>query len=240
MKSHIRSDPATSNATWGHIIYSFSCWHPNHALNGDTLKTIPLCLNCADTNATSRGSQREESFMFLSPGMSADETEQQGRCCFLAEEPRSFCEEWTQQWKCLHACCKTSCDYKAFLQFSYTLKAKPQKPECHVTYYQYLPLWWAESLARINTGLCGCVSSLCLCVCVWVICIVLFMFYVLAVKKRWDKSRENFHSAGIKSGFYSKLACMTAANCNALTFQEQKHLLLQRISISLLDIFSPP
>lgn len=61
--------------------------------------------------------------------------------------------------------------------------------------------------------------------CVWVICIVLFMFYELAVKKWWDKSGENFHSAGIKSGFYSKLASVTAAHCNALSFQEQKHFL---------------
>lgn len=65
VKSHFRSDPPTSNVTWRHIIYSFNCWNPNHALNGNTLKTIPLCLNCADTSATSRGLQREDSFMFL-------------------------------------------------------------------------------------------------------------------------------------------------------------------------------
>ena len=143
MESHIRSDPATSNATWGHIIYSFSCWHPNHALNGDTLKTIPLCLNCTDTRATSRGSQREESFMLLLPGMNTDETEQRGHCCFFSrrgsELPR---KSEHNNGKRLHACCKVSCDYKAFLQSSYILKATPQEPKWHVTYYQYLPLWW--------------------------------------------------------------------------------------------------
>lgn len=82
--------------------------------------------------------------------------------------------------------------------------------------------------------------SLCSCACGWFV-LSFFIFYELAVgKKRWDKSRENFHSAGIKSGFYSKLAGMTAANCSALSFQEQKHLLLQwmLLSISVLDSFS--
>ncbi|KAI4819353.1 hypothetical protein KUCAC02_004604, partial [Chaenocephalus aceratus] len=35
-------------------------------------------------------------FMFLLPGMNADEKKQQGHCCSRAEEPWSFCEEQTQ------------------------------------------------------------------------------------------------------------------------------------------------
>lgn len=41
-----------TNVTWRHIIYSSNCWHPNHALNGDTLKLF-LCA-WADTHAKRR------------------------------------------------------------------------------------------------------------------------------------------------------------------------------------------
>lgn len=112
----------------------------------------------------------------------------------------------------------------------HTVRQNPKTQKRNVTCYQYLLLWWAESLDSIKTSLCRCV-----CACVWVICIVLFMFYELAVKK-WDKSRGIFfHSARIKSGFYSKVASMTIANCNALSFREQKHLLFPTNALSYLS-----
>lgn len=40
------------NVTWRHIIYSSNCWHPNRALNGDTL-ILFLCA-WADTHAKRR------------------------------------------------------------------------------------------------------------------------------------------------------------------------------------------
>lgn len=123
-----------------------------------------------------------------------------------------------------------SCDNKAFPQFSKTLKAKPQEPKWHVPYYQYLPLWWTESLAHINTGLRRCVSF---CIYVGDLYCPFCVLWVRSATKCWDKSRQSFHSAGIKPSFYSKLDNMTTANCNALRFQEQRHLLLRWMLFSI-------
>lgn len=83
-KSHFVS--CYINVTWRHIIYSSNCWHPNRALNGDTL-ILFLCAWATPVHMQREGgSQREANLMFFQKGRSNNEHIQGGHCCCFTQK----------------------------------------------------------------------------------------------------------------------------------------------------------
>lgn len=98
-------------------------------------------------------------------------------------------------------------------------KAPRPQMERHQLPIGYLPPWRAESLTGINTGLCRCVSVVFMCVWGWFV--LSFSCFMSWQWKNGEINQEKIFTQQ-ESSFYSKLARVTEANCNALSFQEAK------------------